>query len=86
MKVQYPDVEKYFRLDFQTMKFLMELDDSYGDKIGEVLEGIACTFDNEFDYRREALNMRKCRENCLPSLAKRYIFQIIMTSIVLQRY
>ena len=53
------------------MKFLMELDDSYGDKIGEVLEGIACTFDNEFDYRREAFNMRKCRENCLPKFGKK---------------
>ena len=71
VKVQYPDVEKYFRLDFQTMKFLMELDDSYGDKIGEVLEGIACTFDNEFDYRKEAWNMRRCRENCLPKFGKK---------------
>ena len=51
-------------LDFQTMKFLLELDGNYGDKIGEVLEGIACTFDNEFDYRLEAENMRKCRNNC----------------------
>ena len=71
VKVQYPEVEKYFRLDFQTMKFLLELDDSYGDKIGEVLEGIACTFDSEFDYRREASNMRRCRENCMPKFGKK---------------
>ena len=29
--------------------------------------------------------MRKCRENCLPKFGKKYIFQIIMTSIVQQR-
>ena len=30
----------------------MELDDSYGDKIGDVLEGIAYTFDNELIKER----------------------------------
>ena len=73
VKVQYPDVENYFRMDFKTINAFIQLDPNYAgnEKMKDIMEGIRCTFDNEFDYRKEARNMRLCRKNCLSKFAKK---------------
>jgi predicted unusual protein kinase regulating ubiquinone biosynthesis (AarF/ABC1/UbiB family) len=47
VKIQYPGVEEYFRLDFQTMTWLCSFGD-FGDAMQEVMDEFAKTMVNEF--------------------------------------
>eukprot|EP01063_Lacrimia_lanifica_P024760 TRINITY_DN32602_c0_g1_i1.p1 TRINITY_DN32602_c0_g1~~TRINITY_DN32602_c0_g1_i1.p1 ORF type:complete len:592 (+),score=237.86 TRINITY_DN32602_c0_g1_i1:36-1811(+) len=63
VKVQYPSVEKLFFVDVMTMKLFCAMYDDYGDMMSDLVDAVAKTFVDEFDYRREAANMTACREN-----------------------
>ena len=39
----------------------------YGEAINDVMNEMACTFENEFDYTKEATMLRECSQN-LPGL------------------
>lgn len=63
VKVQYPEVEKFFRIDMTTVKVmcrLMNVMPKNGDKMFDEMEK---SFEEEFDYRLESKNLRKCSEN-----------------------
>lgn len=62
VKVQYPEVEGFFRMDLLTIKTLCGLmlpnsnTDSLFDEFGK-------SFESEFDYRLEAQHLRTCGDN-----------------------
>ena len=67
VKIQYPDVERYFRLDFATLTFICKYSGvDYGYAIDDVMNGLAETFVDEFDYCAEARNLSECAANTLP--------------------
>lgn len=62
VKVQYPEVERFFRVDFGVLKTLIKLG-GFGDQAEEVIDQISATFDNEFDYAREAAFLEEAADN-----------------------
>lgn len=72
VKVQYPEVERFFRLDVLSMRNLCALCQSCGMDIGIDADGLdkffdefTKSFEEEFDYRLEASNMELVRRNLL---------------------
>ncbi|KAL3916397.1 MAG: hypothetical protein SGILL_005200, partial [Bacillariaceae sp.] len=64
VKVQYPEVEKYFELDVLSLKNLCNVCQAVGMETGispesldKVFDEFTNSFQEEFDYRREAENM-----------------------------
>ena len=57
VKVQYPEVEGFFRLDLLTIKTLCAymMPDASTDKM---FDEVGKSFESEFDYRLEARNLR----------------------------
>jgi len=70
VKVQYPDVERYFRMDVKSLEFLMWLQGA-GAKVKELCEGMGLQFEAEFDYRKEARHCREIAECVLPQFRDR---------------
>lgn len=62
IKVQYPEVEEFFRLDVETIKAFCKLamPDANTD---QMFDEVAKSFVSEFDYRLEAGNLRIAGEN-----------------------
>ena len=62
VKVQYPEVEGFFRLDLLTIKTLCGymMPDNKTDKM---FDEVGKSFASEFDYRLEARNLRVCASN-----------------------
>ena len=56
VKVQYPEVERNFRLDFQT---IMAIFAQVNPQLLEPLETMQDCFKSEFDYTLEAKNLRR---------------------------
>ena len=56
VKVQYPEVERFFRMDFQTLKAICRL---AGQAVPSSLAALEACFQQEFDYRLEAQNLRR---------------------------
>eukprot|EP00750_Incisomonas_marina_P025540 INCI555.1.p1 GENE.INCI555.1~~INCI555.1.p1 ORF type:complete len:551 (-),score=111.57 INCI555.1:127-1779(-) len=77
VKVQYPDVETYFRLDIATCRFFMEK--VYGlesnDHLNRVWDEYTESFESEFDYRKEAALMRRCSEHII-QMGRARLFKI----------
>ena len=69
VKIQYPGVEEYFRLDFQTMTWLCSFGD-FGDAMQEVMDEFAKTMVNEFKYEKEAAFLRQASDNIMPQYGK----------------
>lgn len=72
VKVQYPEVERFFRLDVLSMRNLCVLCQSCGVDIGidsksldKFFDEFTKSFAEEFDYRLEAKNMDLVRRNLL---------------------
>ena len=60
VKVQYPEAQKFFALDFATILFFFEI---INPMLVEVVKAQQKMFSNEFDYRKESDNLRKmCTE------------------------
>lgn len=79
VKVQYPEVEKYFKLDVLSMKNLCHLCALCGIEMGidqqsldKVFNEFTHSFEEEFDYRLEANNMKLIADNmeAVPEFAK----------------
>jgi predicted unusual protein kinase regulating ubiquinone biosynthesis (AarF/ABC1/UbiB family) len=60
VKVQYPEVEKFFTADMQMCKIAC-MACGYDD-FSKMMDEFAKSFEDEFDYRREANNMRVCAD------------------------
>eukprot|EP00928_Gymnodinium_smaydae_P010986 TRINITY_DN14122_c0_g2_i2.p1 TRINITY_DN14122_c0_g2~~TRINITY_DN14122_c0_g2_i2.p1 ORF type:complete len:773 (+),score=219.67 TRINITY_DN14122_c0_g2_i2:182-2500(+) len=69
VKVQYPDVERYFQMDIKMVSFAMRLA-GMGEKVKEVFATMQAQFAQEFDYTKEASVMRRIAENVLPVFGK----------------
>jgi len=69
VKVQYPEVERFFKIDVQTVSFAMRLV-GMGPKVKEVFRTMEQQFEQEFDYTSEAAVMRKMVENLMPHYGK----------------
>lgn len=69
VKVQYPEVEQFFRMDVQTVSFAMQLV-GMGEKVKQVFEKMEEQFQQEFDYTQEAAVMREVAENVSPHFGK----------------
>ena len=62
-KVQYPECERHFRLDFTTIKSIFLL---VNKVLLPVLDAVEEGFAAEFDYRLEAANLRRMVDEVLP--------------------
>ena len=62
VKVQYPEVEKFFDYDVEAVKLSCKLF-GMGESIDKLMEEMTKSFVSEFDYREEATNMRICSDN-----------------------
>lgn len=62
-KVQYPECEVHFRLDFTTIKSIFLL---VNKVLLPVLDAVEEGFAAEFDYRLEAANLRRMVDDVLP--------------------
>jgi hypothetical protein len=60
--VQYPEVERFFRIDLEAIKTLFAIGD-FKDAMKEIMDGLAETFASEFDYTVEVAYLRECAEN-----------------------
>uniref|UniRef100_A0A7S4T5K4 ABC1 atypical kinase-like domain-containing protein n=1 Tax=Alexandrium monilatum TaxID=311494 RepID=A0A7S4T5K4_9DINO len=65
VKVQYPDVERFFRMDVRGLEFLFWLQ-GMGEKVREICDSMGLQFEAEFDYTREARHLREVAANVLP--------------------
>jgi aarF domain-containing kinase len=65
VKVQYPDVERYFKTDIEAFSFAMQVA-GMGSKVKEVFKTMQEQFQLEFDYRKEAAVLREVAENIMP--------------------
>lgn len=61
VKVQYPEVEKYFEADMMCVKLMCKLC-GMNDAV-KMIDEFSKSFSDEFDYRGESGNMRVCAEN-----------------------
>lgn len=80
VKVQYPEVEKYFRMDLQMVSFAMKLGGMAG-KVTEVFETMQKQFALEFNYEGEASVMRQVAANILPLHGKRVSIPLPIDSL-----
>jgi predicted unusual protein kinase regulating ubiquinone biosynthesis (AarF/ABC1/UbiB family) len=80
VKIQYPEVEEFFHMDVLGMKNLCLLCARSGIDIGveekslnEIFDQITKSFEDEFDYRKEAKNMKLVHDNMMkePQFASR---------------
>jgi predicted unusual protein kinase regulating ubiquinone biosynthesis (AarF/ABC1/UbiB family) len=60
VKVQYLEVEEFFKHDLAYIKILCKL---LGFDVDKIMEEFTKSFVSEFDYREEAINMRSCSDN-----------------------
>mmetsp|Transcript_43180 Transcript_43180/g.82871 ORF Transcript_43180/g.82871 Transcript_43180/m.82871 type:complete len:615 (-) Transcript_43180:280-2124(-) len=65
VKVQYPEVERYFYMDVKTVGFVLGLV-GMGPQVKDVFDKLQETMKQEFDYRKEAAVMDECANNVLP--------------------
>jgi len=65
VKIQYPDVERFFYMDVRTVGFMAGLA-GMGAKVKDVFTKLKENMEQEFDYTREARIMRECAGNVLP--------------------
>lgn len=70
VKIQYPEVEKYFKMDLTTVSFAMRIG-GMGEKVKEVFATMQRQFAQEFDYTEEATIMREVASNVLPHFGSR---------------
>ena len=66
VKVMYPEGERFFRLDFQQ---ILNLVGGVNQELVEPLERMQELFESEFDYRREASNLRRMCDCVAPHFA-----------------
>lgn len=65
VKVQYPEVERYFYMDVQAVRFVLGVA-GMGAQVKDAFDKLQENMKQEFDYRREAAVMRECAENVMP--------------------
>jgi len=63
VKVQYPECEKHFRMDFATIVMIFHL---VNEVLVPVLDAVQDGFTAEFDYTLEAANLRRMIDEVLP--------------------
>ncbi len=66
VKVQYPETERFFRLDFATIKRIMG---AVTPDMIPVLDEMEGCFEQEFDYTREGANLRRMVKEVQPHFA-----------------
>jgi hypothetical protein len=67
VKVQYPDTERFFRLDFQTLMWLFQ---QVNPEIVPILRDMQKCFVQEFDYKLEAGCLRRMCDNVRPKFRR----------------
>lgn len=70
VKVQYPEVEKFFKMDVDAVAFAMQLA-GMGKKVKEVFKTMQDQFQQEFDYTKEASIMREIATKVMPHYGTR---------------
>jgi len=70
VKVQYPSVERFFKIDLQMVSFAMQVA-GMGSKVKEVFKTMHDQFEQEFDYTKEATVMREVATNLMPHFGRR---------------
>eukprot|EP00929_Paragymnodinium_shiwhaense_P014803 TRINITY_DN122766_c0_g1_i1.p1 TRINITY_DN122766_c0_g1~~TRINITY_DN122766_c0_g1_i1.p1 ORF type:complete len:566 (-),score=105.75 TRINITY_DN122766_c0_g1_i1:59-1756(-) len=70
VKVQYPQVERYFRMDVRTIAWVMWLQ-GMSDKVKSIFATMEEQLQSEFDYTSEASVMRECAENIMPHYSEK---------------
>jgi aarF domain-containing kinase len=65
VKVQYPEVERFFKTDIEAFSLAMQLA-GMGSKVKEVFNAMQEQFEQEFDYTKEAAVLREVAENIMP--------------------
>lgn len=75
VKVQYPQVEEYFRMDVSTVGFLLRVA-GMGSQVRDIFKRMEDSLEVEFDYVREANIMRECAENVAPVFEKRAVIPL----------
>jgi hypothetical protein len=63
VKVQYPETEAYFAMDFATIMRIFEV---VNPEMVEILEEQKACFEQEFDYKQEAANLRRMCDEVRP--------------------
>eukprot|EP00441_Pelagodinium_beii_P005100 CAMPEP_0197687002 /NCGR_PEP_ID=MMETSP1338-20131121/103354_1 /TAXON_ID=43686 ORGANISM="Pelagodinium beii, Strain RCC1491" /NCGR_SAMPLE_ID=MMETSP1338 /ASSEMBLY_ACC=CAM_ASM_000754 /LENGTH=342 /DNA_ID=CAMNT_0043269027 /DNA_START=34 /DNA_END=1059 /DNA_ORIENTATION=+ len=73
VKVQYPEVESFFHMDFQVMKACCTVVDTGISKqnLDSIFGEMTKSFEEEFDYRKEAGNMKTAASNLAPHFGTR---------------
>lgn len=70
VKVQFPEVERYFRMDVRAVAFVMWLQ-GIGGRVKDIFDHVEMQMESEFDYTKEAAFMRECAENVMPEYHKK---------------
>lgn len=75
VKIQYPEVERFFKMDVDTVSFAMQLV-GMGKKVKEVFKTMQDQFAQEFDYTKEASIMREMAENIMPQWGAKVVIPL----------
>jgi aarF domain-containing kinase len=75
VKVQYPDVERYFYMDVRTVGFLVGIS-GMGSKVKDVFAKLKENMEQEFDYTKEAGIMKECAAHVLPSFGDEVVIPL----------
>lgn len=79
VKVQYPEVEKFFKMDIRMVSFAMQVG-GMGSKVREVFKTMEAQFEQEFDYTSEASVMREIAKNLAPHFRDRIVVPMPLDS------
>jgi aarF domain-containing kinase len=79
VKVQYPEVERFFKTDIKMVSLAMRLG-GMGEKVKKVFDTMQDQFAQEFDYTKEAAVMREVAENILPFYGDRIAIPLPLDS------
>jgi len=69
VKVQYPSVERFFRMDVKMVEMLLRLQ-GMGEQVEAVIRSVEEQFKAEFNYAIEASLMRECAQNLSAKYSK----------------
>ncbi|CAJ1392756.1 unnamed protein product [Effrenium voratum] len=69
VKVQYPDVERFFQMDVATVSFALQLL-GMGSQVNEIFATIQAQFKQEFDFTAEADIMREVADSVMPNFGQ----------------
>eukprot|EP00933_Yihiella_yeosuensis_P058632 TRINITY_DN5925_c0_g4_i1.p1 TRINITY_DN5925_c0_g4~~TRINITY_DN5925_c0_g4_i1.p1 ORF type:complete len:583 (+),score=97.09 TRINITY_DN5925_c0_g4_i1:81-1829(+) len=80
VKVQYPEVERFFQVDVSCVSFAMMVL-GMGSQVAEVFETMQEQFKQEFDFSKESAVMREVAENVMPHFGSEVVIPLPIDSL-----